>query len=607
MSRKPTSALVLFTLVLACRTDKGSQPPPQPDAKADTPAATDDRVAAKTSGLTAAALRPHLEFLASDAQEGRLPGTEADDRVQGYVEKAMQKAGLSPAFEGGWRQSFTITDGVRVVQGEETVLDASGLVVAHSPVPFSGTTVRSGPAVAKLVFVGHGIPKGGKNTGDYAGLAKKVNGAIVVALAGAPDDPHIGQAEKRAQSKAIAARDHGAIGFVLWDPEATTPFPNHGEAADLGIPAVHVGKAGTPALVQAFTGKPAKAEASAKSVTRGRTSAKKATLQTPVERVELRTANVAGKLAGNGESDKTIVIGAHMDHLGHGTDTSLAPGSAEIHNGADDNASGVAVMIETCGDLADIEKAKRPFDVVCIAFGAEEMGLLGSKHYVKSLPEPERKRIAAMLNFDMVGRLGPDGLVVAGAGTSKVWADLLDDAKGDLVIKLTEDGYGPSDHGSFYEAGIPVLHFFTGPHEDYHRPTDDLEKINVDGAARVGAFALAIATELQARRIVPDYVETQRPAQRGGGFKVSLGTIPDYGAKVDGVRLSGVRKGGAAEVAGMKKGDVIKKIGTREIHNLDDYMAAFAEMKPNEKVVVVVERDGKTLDLATTPQGPRSQ
>jgi hypothetical protein len=599
-----SKAAFVFCTLLACTPKDQSTPPPDATPVATSTSAPTPTTATPTPELSTDALRAHLEFLADDAQQGRPPGTDADERVQTYVESAMKKAGLQPAFASSYRQPFTITDGVQLKSGQTSTLDVGGKPIAHAPVPFSAST--SAPVTGKLVFVGHGIPKGGKDTGDYAGLGKKVQGAIVVALVGAPDDPHIGQAERRAQSKAIAARDHGAVGFVLWDPQATTPFPNHGEAADLGIAAAFVGKDGSAALVKAIAGKkgddPTKA-----GIKPGRASAKQAALQMPVERVELRTANVAARLVGSRESDRVIVVGAHMDHLGFGTDASLAPGSQEIHNGADDNASGVAVMLETCSALAAIDAKKRPFDVVCIAFGAEEMGLLGSKHYVKSLGDGERKQIAAMLNFDMVGRLGADGLVVAGAGTSKAWAGLLDAHRGELVVKPTDDGYGPSDHGSFYEVGIPVLHFFTGPHEDYHRPTDDLEKINVEGAAQVGALAFAIASELEAEKIVPDYVETSRPQNRGGGFRVSLGTIPDYGAKVDGVRLSGVRKGGAAETAGMRKGDVIKKIGAREIHNLDDYMAAFAEMKPNEKIVVVIERDGKSLDLAMTPQAPKSQ
>jgi aminopeptidase YwaD len=593
--------LVGLALALACA-PKQKTPTVAPSAGSG----ESDGIAPKPA-IDPELIRTHASFLADDAQQGRAPGSEADGRVQGYVEGAMKDAGLQPAFADGYRQRFAVTDGVRVRAGAEIVLDVSGLVIPHQVVPFSGDTGTRGPVVAPLVYVGYGIPRAGKGTGDYAKLEKQVKGKIVVALAGGPDDPHLGQAEKRAASKAIAARDHGAAGMILWDPTAAS-FPNHGEAADLGIPAVFVGSAGSAALVQALLGKPAGADPQAAGLVPGRRSRKPGTLQTPVERVVLGTANVAGRLPGSGKSDRVIVIGAHMDHLGLGTDSSLAPGEQAIHNGADDNASGVAVMLEVCRALARLDASTRPFDVVCIAFGAEEMGLLGSKHYVQSLPEAQRKRIAAMLNFDMVGRLGPDGVVVAGAGTSGSWPELIEANKGELVVRTTDDGYGPSDHGSFYEVQIPVLHFFTGAHEDYHKPSDDLDKLDFVGAAKVGALALAIVTALEQGTRVPEYVEVARPAvARGGGFRVSLGTIPDYGAKVDGVRLSGVRAAGAAEQAGMRKGDVITKLGGRVIHNLDDYMAAFAEMKPGERIAVGVVRDGKPLDLEMVPQAPRAQ
>lgn len=603
MRTLPALAALVPALALACAPKKDTSKTNAPGGGGGTQTTS----AAKGPALDAEGIRKHAAFLADDAQQGRAPGSEADTRVQDYVESAMKEAKLAPAFADGYRQRFAVTDGVKVRAGAETVLDVSGLLVPHAPVPFSGDTSSKGPVVAPLVFVGYGIPKAGKGTGDYEKLGKKVKGAIVVALAGGPDDPHLGQAEKRAASKAIAARDHGAAGFVLWDPSAAS-FPNHGEAADLGVPALFVGSAGSAALVEALAGKAKGADPVAAGLKPGAKSKRPATLQSPVERVVLGTANVAGRLPGAGKSDRVIVVGAHMDHLGLGTDSSLAPGEQAIHNGADDNASGVAVMLELCESLAKLDASKRPFDVVCIAFGAEEMGLLGSKHYVQNLPKPELARIAAMLNFDMVGRLGPDGLIVAGAGTSKVWPALIDAHKHGLVVRTTDDGYGPSDHGSFYEVQIPVLHFFTGPHEDYHKPSDDLDKLDFAGAAQVGGLALALVTELEAKALVPDYVEVARPAAaRGGGFKVSLGTIPDYGAKVDGVRLSGVRAGGAAEVAGMRKGDVIVKLGARAIHNLDDYMAAFAEMKPNERILVGITRDGKPLELEMVPQAPRAQ
>lgn len=563
-------------------------------------------------GIEAARVRTHVEFLADDAQQGRAPGTEADDRVQGYIEKTMADAGLAPAFEGSFRQAFEVTDGVRIKQDGDVVLDVSGLPVPRQVLPFAGDTSKAGPAVSKLVFVGHGIPRGAPWTGDYEGLEKKVDGNIVVALHGGPDDPHLSAAATRPQSKLIAARDHGAVGFVLWDPSSPVVFPNHGTVNDLDLPAVAVGSEGTAALLEAFLGKNKAAttghgfDAAALGLARGKVTPKRATLQTDIEPVTLRTANVAGRIRGHGETDKILVVGAHMDHLGLGTSHSLAPGEEAVHNGADDNASGVAVMLEVCESIAKTPEADRPYDVVCIAFGAEEMGLLGSKHYVQTLSADERGRIVAMINFDMVGRLGDDGLVVAGVGTSSVWPKLVEQTRGTLDVRTTDDGYGPSDHGSFYEQKVPVLHFFTGPHEDYHKPSDDIEKVNFDGAATVGTMAYSLLRAMMADRLVPDYKETTRPQPRGG-FRISLGTIPDYAAKVDGVRLSGVRNGGPAEKAGLRKGDVITQLGDREVHNLDDYMAAFATMKPGHPVRVVVDREGEQVELELVPGAPRGQ
>jgi len=357
-------------------------------------------VAGKPVAIDAESIRGHVTFLADDKQEGRAPGTESDTRVQKYVADAFAFAKLVPAFGAAWVQSFEITDGVRARAGQETVLDVSGIAIAHAMAPFSGES--NAPVVARLVYVGHGIATEGKGSGDYAGLEKKVAGAIVVALVGGPDDPHPKPTSTRAATKVITARDHGAAGFILWDPSASV-FPNNGEAADLGVPAVFVGQAGSAALVTGLVGKAKGADPVAARLKRGDRSPKPGTLQTPIERVRLTTANVAGRVKGSGKSDRVIVVGAHMDHLGFGTDSSLAPGEKAIHNGADDNASGVAAVIEICERAAATDPATRPFDVVCIAFGAEEMGLLGSKHYVQTLPEAERSKIAAMLNFDMVG------------------------------------------------------------------------------------------------------------------------------------------------------------------------------------------------------------
>lgn len=584
--------------MVGCETDKASTVPPEPAAAVEKPAVVD------TVGVDE--VRAHVAFLADDAQEGRAPGTEADGRVQGYIESSLKSAGFGPGFGESFRQSFSVTDGVRVREGGAAALNLAGAAIETSLLPFSTDTTAAGAAEAKLVFVGYGIA-GEDGKGDYKGLDRKVKGKIVVAFAGGPNDPHIPAVKLRPQSKLIAARDRGAVGFILWDPVSTVPHPNHGEANDLKLPALFVGAGGNTALLGAFGKKEVeKMDVLGLGMRNGTTSRKRAQLRTDVERVELSTANVAGFLPGSGSEASVIVVGAHMDHLGMGTSSSLAPGQRAIHNGADDNASGVGVMLEVCRNYATRPQDQRPRGLLCAAFGAEEMGLLGSKYMVEHIGDATADPVVAMVNFDMVGRLRENKLSVAGVGTSSIWPELVESTKGGLGVTMTEDGYGPSDHGSFYEAGIPVLHFFTGAHEDYHKPSDDIGKLNFEGAAAIGTMALAVVADVAGRAAAPDYQKTKRSAKQGGRvFRVSLGTIPDYAAQVDGVRLSGVREGGAAANAGLQKGDVIKKVGERDIHNLDDFMATFGELVPGTPVDVVIEREGATQTLPMTPAAPR--
>ncbi|HEY0136692.1 MAG TPA: M20/M25/M40 family metallo-hydrolase, partial [Nannocystis sp.] len=313
--------------------------------------------------------------------------------------------------------------------------------------------------------------------------------------------------------------------------------------------------------------------------------------------------NIGGVLPGTGP--RRIVVGAHVDHLGLGTGSSLAPGQRAVHNGADDNASGVATMLALAAALAGVPAASRPYTVEFVAFGAEEMGLLGSKHYVAGLSPDARAALVAMVNFDMVGRLQGDAVVVSGVGTSSLWKGLLAEVAAPLEVRPSEDGFGASDQASFYAAGLPVLHFCIGTHADYHKPSDDLDKINFPGAAAIGDLSLRVLGRLMRDQPNLDFIKVATPTPRAGGFRVSLGTVPDYGAKADGVALADVRPGGPAAAAGLKAGDVITLLGTREIHSLDDYMASFAELQPGVEVPVRVLRNGAAVDLRITPAAPQ--
>jgi hypothetical protein len=318
-----------------------------------------------------------------------------------------------------------------------------------------------------------------------------------------------------------------------------------------------------------------------------------------------RGRNVIGLLRGSDPKlrDELVVIGAHYDHLGTGGAFALDPDSTgAVHNGADDNASGTAALIEIARRLARRPPAR---SVTFAAFGGEELGLLGSAYYVRA--DASASRTAIMLNLDMVGRLRNDKLIVYGTGSATELQPLLDslNRSAGFELALRPDGYGPSDQSSFYAAGVPVLHFFTNVHEDYHRSTDDWEKIDVSGLERVAAFAGEVATAVANRPSRLTFVSLPASAHGGsatgtGGYGAYLGTVPDMSGTDSGVRLAGVRAGSPAEKAGLRANDVITRIGDYEVPDLEAMTGALRSHKPGETVEIVVRRDGTLTTLIAT-------
>lgn len=326
-----------------------------------------------------------------------------------------------------------------------------------------------------------------------------------------------------------------------------------------------------------------------------------------VEQIRTEVKNIIGVLEGKGpHADETIVIGAHYDHVGYGGEGSLAPGSTDVHNGADDNASGTVALIELARKLA-ARKEPLPRRLVFIAFTGEERGLIGSAHYVKN-PIFDLKNTVAMLNMDMVGRLTDDKLTVFGTGTAPRWKKLVEETAKDYDLKLSlkPEGFGPSDHSSFYGKQIPVLHLFTGTHSDYHRPSDDWDKINIPGMERIVGFLeeIAIATAENPER--PQYVKIERPAPTmRSGNRPYFGSIPDFGGEGPGYHISGASPGSPADKAGLKAGDAIIKMGKTKIDGLDDFDLALRMYSPGEKVDVTVMRDGKRVKLTVKLGKPK--
>lgn len=326
-----------------------------------------------------------------------------------------------------------------------------------------------------------------------------------------------------------------------------------------------------------------------------------------VLRQEAEVKNVVAVLEGEGpHADETIVIGAHYDHLGLGGEGSLAPGSKEVHNGADDNASGAAALVEVARRLATRDK-KLPRRIAFIAFTGEESGLIGSARYCRDPLIPLDETIA-MLNMDMVGRLTDDKLIIQGVDTATEFAPLIDGLNERYAFKLTKQpgGFGPSDHSSFYAKKVPVMHFFTGTHSDYHRPSDDYDKINLEGMRRVADMVADAAVQLAEADEPPHYLETKAPAARGGGGdRPYFGSIPDFSQDQPGYALTGVTKDSPAEKAGLKGGDIIIRLGESKIGNLEDFDSALRKFKAGDKAPVVVKRGKEEVKLEVVLEPPR--
>jgi membrane-associated protease RseP (regulator of RpoE activity) len=317
--------------------------------------------------------------------------------------------------------------------------------------------------------------------------------------------------------------------------------------------------------------------------------------------------NVIGLLPGTerGPVEEYVVIGAHIDHLGWGGIASLARGERAIHNGADDNASGVAAMLAIAEKLAVGPRPRRP--VVFMAFTGEEIGLLGSAHWVRN-PTLPLEGAVAMINLDMVGRLEQNGLVVYGVGTAEPWREMVEaevERMGIGRVSYVPDGYGASDQTSFYVRDIPVLHLFTNTHSDYHRPSDEWDRIDVAGLQTVAELVAALARDVGSRARMEVIPDVGRPAPRAAeaaapGYGTYLGTIPDFSPVEHGVLLGGVREGSPAALAGLRTGDILVGLGGREVDDLYALTALLQSHQPGDRVVLEWVRDGERMRAETT-------
>jgi len=568
----------------------------------------------------------HIAYLASDKLQGRRAGTPSANEAARYISGEFKRYGLQPLVPD-YLQSFTFVAEVKLGDGNSFQLDQSGAVgstgprsfkagVDFMPLAFSSSERAKGAAV----YAGYGISAPQLQYDNYSGM--DVSGKIVIVMRGSPDgdNPHGRFAEftepgLEIQNKTIKAREKGARGVLFvadeedFQRDSLSRLHHDLNFLDAGIPAAGLSRNSARAILTAagvsLTDLEKRSKTSPLPLLLDRVALD---FKTDVVRLNRTSVNVEGIIRGSDSAlaQQYVVIGAHYDHLGLGGTESLAQNpEGQIHHGADDNASGTSALLELARVLA-AQKSALKRSVIFIAFSGEEEGLLGSGAYTKN-PAVPLASIVAMINMDMVGRLRDRKLVVGGAATSPEWKALLeklDGSLGDRAFKLTlqDDGFGPSDHQSFYVRDIPVLFFFTGSHDDYHKPSDTADKINNDGVRDVAEFVREITIKLsnESERIAFSRVQHQtQPA--GRGFRVYLGTVPNYSDQVDGLKLDGVRPASPAEKGGLRAGDVIIKLGNMAIKNVYDYTYALGELRPGQEVEVVIRRDGKEATLKITP------
>ncbi len=597
------SAALVLTVLLA-----GALAAPRSDAYL---------LAKKGTAVSLNEIGRHIRFLTSDDLAGRMTASPGADRAANYIAEEFRRIGLVPAGTNGFFQAFPFIAKLRTGDNAITFsLPRESLSLAlgtdFMPIGFSA----AGGAVGELAFVGYGITAPALAYDDYEQI--DVKDKIVLALRYGPegDDPHSRFSDYHAlRRKALTAREHGARALVLIadsEPFSESSLSklryDHG-GGDAGILVAAMGRAHAEAVCNGAGLSIAEWERIMTSKKRPASSllrGVRASVKLEVIRETRPGKNVLGLLRGSDSRlrEEFVIVGAHYDHLGLGGENSLAPKQVgTVHHGADDNASGVAGLLELARVLAvEIPRPKR--SILYISFSGEEEGLLGSNFYVKNPVRPLSSTVA-MINLDMIGRMRENRLSVQGIGTSPAWKPLVEElnATARLDLKLIEDGRGPSDHSSFYDHDIPVLFFFTGAHEDYHKPSDTSEKINLEGEERVIELARQAILRLSSQTDRPAFTKVKASSsQQVAAFRVSLGTIPDYAEEVEGVKLSGVREGSPAEKGGLRAGDVIIQVGTREIKNVYDYTYALSDLKAGVETEVIVVREGKRLTLKVVPE-----
>jgi len=562
--------------------------------------------------VTTKELQDEIKYLSSDSLKGRLTGSEGDSLAAEYIKAKLTSFGFIP-ITGDGLQRYKVTS--KLVPGVNNILSINGISYTpekdFEPIAFSSNSELD----ADVVFAGYGFNIAGDSLkwNDYKGIDIKGKWVLILRSDPEPDNtksPYIKFSGDR--DKALLAKDLGAAGVLfvsgpVFDQQDAFDALNSGDYS-VDIPVIRIKREVGDDILSRSGNSIKSLEKKLIETSKPFSFPTKVMVkgQTEIVREMASTRNVVMMLPGEDPQLKNeyIILGAHFDHLGMGGpgSSSRALDTIGVHHGADDNASGVAVMLELAEKFAKTKDSHKR-SIICLSFSGEEEGLLGSKHFTDE-PEIDLSKVNVMINMDMVGRLNEtNNLQIGGVGTATGLKDLVYANSDTSVIKLTlsEEGYGPSDHSSFYGKNIPVLFYFTGAHMDYHTPADTWEKINFTGMVEISNLIFNVAkklacesSRLQFKEAGPK-VETVSYGRRKG---VTLGIMPDFAGVIkNGLRADFITPGKPAALGGMKKGDIITAINGKSVNNIQDYMSRMGQLKHGQTISVEVIRNEKKAVL----------
>ena len=519
----------------------------------------------KADNTTVTNLQAHINYLANDKLEGRRAGTSGEKLAGEYISQKFQEAGLQAKGSEGFFQPFEIYDGKQINSATHFIINENNLVVDKDFFPFPFSQNLSIEALPSIAVQEADMPW-------FYDLKET--------LEENKNNPHF-DLNEYIRNNAKKAKSRGASAVILYNTSAIDDklkFDSKDRTEKLDVPVLYVSKE------------------AAKKYFSDQTATLDIKMKVDVGEKKRTGRNIIGYLD-NGAA-RTVVLGAHYDHLGYGEDgnSMLRTGEKAIHNGADDNASGTAALIELARILKSTKQKNNNY--LFIAFSAEELGLNGSKFFTEH-PTIDFTKVNFMINMDMVGRLNDSSQVVTigGYGTSPQWSSLIDpnNKKNPFSIRIDSSGTGPSDHTSFYRKDIPVLFFFTGLHTDYHKPTDDFDKINYIGETKIINYIGGIVQATDQKLAFTKTRETQTTSSlRSGG--VTMGIMPDYTFAGTGIRCDGVTDGRPAQKAGLKAGDIIIKVGEYNISSMDSYMQMLGKFQKGEKAKVKFKRGNEEME-----------